>query len=1132
MSTINTQAEFNALLQANESRYEDDNTPTQINTAITMAPGTGATMTTLRAIVTDTDAAFTGDNCWINFNTNNSNAQGNTSQPTTTGGHWGRGPLSLRNSIITVTGNVNFQWPGWANPGDNNRYTADFSNAFLRHSVGTGAWTLHFGGAAGTGNAIGGATLSDGVVAFAAPGQFDWINVVFGPSTTQSFSLGQAYYRWNQLQDSTLDARWDGFFGCDLRGWTDTTANTHHIGSFLVNGSFDYTYSGTARNNNTMRYYYYDIIYSPEIIANGMRARTRGNDVAVDLSFGSTFNPSFRDAASLAQITDVEIDLGSNTVVYAAAAPGTAVATIKNTHLTQMNLTNGNAIVRPSDHHGFMVEQAFYNHTPGAGTYQIPGSATVPAAIPASNFWSYTHECYDASGDVSTITPVAGTFESAGIFRAGTEQLQDLNADANLNGNTLAQATTLNTAGADSLDNFYPSLKAYAYNNRTTNFPAVVEGSTFAITLPYSVNPNSNTRIGETSGVLRTASAVALGNTINTFEARGVAITITNATWPDNMIWVSTEPASLVDFGGTAAVLGAGTTFNGRFSGIGSSHIETGQTVIEGSELDIHFQQDSFDITDITITGTGTIELAKPIGDAITIRVPNGMLARFTAGAGVTLQELPAAAFALTVQTPELPGNFGVIRLTSGLSTVVVDAQRTSTSTRGTYTIPAGDSNTYRFYWKQDNTADVSAAQQGEGFFTTVIERSNSGLTANMTETMEPTPIFALLYSGDNSIPGNVTVETPIPGSTAAGNEGIRLLIDNPNTNVSTTAGPSQYEVLSATNNTRYLQTMLERGLTVDFMTPPSSGSVLIDARYAQLDTATAGQQQRLVGAEFSNIAANEFEAFTNSDVVFVANNSDGTTLPRWSLNRTSDASYIGSNIRWPGTTGGEDLRTDQIYLQLIEPTGGNTSIGDEIVERLNREVIDPTTVAGSISILNRSDTALINYGFRGIRVFNEAAQRRIEIDLTNVSAAGASQNTPTVNAEGIFASTLGGSSFTGFQDDQIVLITGTASSGGSLEVASVNILPNPAGATPTQIQDATTLALNASGITEGVSNAAVQAEAAATAATSNLTVSMDSQNAVGYILGTDGDTRLLGIKPRSGNYNASTNYRRNVTGE
>ena len=65
--------------------------------------------------------------------------------------------------------------------------------------------------------------------------------------------------------------------------------------------------------------------------------------------------------------------------------------------------------------------------------------------------------------------------------------------------------------------------------------------------------------------------------------------------------------------------------------------------------------------------------------------------------------------------------------------------------------------------------------------------------------------------------------------------------------------------------------------------------------------------------------------------------------------------------------------------------------------------------------------------------------------------------------------------------------------------------------ATPTQIQQATTAALDNSGVP---------------ARTANL------QSAMGYVLGSGGDTRLLGIKPRSANYNAATDYSGNVTGE
>ena len=1127
MSTIATQAAFDALLQTDESRYEDDNTPTQINTAITMAPGTGGTFTTLRALTTDTDAAFTGDNCWINFNTDNSAAQGNTSQPTPTGGHWGRGPLSLRNSILTVTGEltpgdpaVNFQWPGWANPGATNRYTADFTGAFLRHSRGDGAWTLHFGGAAAQGNSIGGATLSDGVIAFAAPGQFDWIGVVFGPSTTQSFSLGQAYYRWNRLQDTTLDARWDGYFGCDLRGWTDTTNNTHHIGSFLPTDAFSYTYSGVARNNNTMRYYYYDIIYSPEIIASGIRANTRTADVTVDLSFGATFNPLFRDAASLAQIADVEVDLGTGTVVYAAPAPGTPVATVKNTHLTQMALTDGNAILRPSDHSGFLVEQAFYTHSSGLSTYQVPGSATVAAAIPASNFWSYTHECYNAAGDVNTITPTAGTFETAGIFRAGTEQLQDLNADGNLSGVTLTGAANLRLNGAANLDEFYPALKSYAYNTRSEFFRAGIEGSSFVFRNSGTIGTGSATFTGNTATRVRIANSVALGDTVNTIEARGATCTISDGVWPTGITLRADPTNSGIDLN-TNVTLAAGTTFDGEFTGLVAAHLETGQTITGGSELTLDATQGNFDIADITVTGTGNISVTSLAATAPTVRVPADVLSRFT-GTNVNFVALPAAQFARTVTTPAQQGIFGVRNVTSG--TIVVAPRVTTTASPGTYTIPAGDTDTYRFYYKQQNTPFVSAADPGQGFFTTIIERSNSGLTANTTETIEATEIFSLLYSGDASIGRTNQVVDAETGSTANRNSGFQIQINNPDTNIQTTAGASQYQVLSAMDTTRYMQALLDNGLTTDIISPPSSGSVTMSARYVQLNTATGGQQQRLVGAEFNSLENFQPEDLTRT--IFRVRSDPDATAP-------TDAAYwelqdSGGQIRrvlesW-GPLGNLPVNTTDV-LVLYTPGGSDNTFTNELRERVQRRTDEGSSlgVGGTVEIRNSTGTQVATFNFSRTTIVSNS-EIRLQLSQLTLRVGG-------VLADAT-ASTLDGTTATGPQQDQIVQLTGTVTGGGSLSVNSVNILPNPAGATPTQIQDAASAAITNAGIVTAANNAATHAEAASVAATSNLAVSMDSQNAVGYILGTDGDTRLLGIKPRAANYDSNTNYRGNVTGE
>ena len=86
---------------------------------------------------------------------------------------------------------------------------------------------------------------------------------------------------------------------------------------------------------------------------------------------------------------------------------------------------------------------------------------------------------------------------------------------------------------------------------------------------------------------------------------------------------------------------------------------------------------------------------------------------------------------------------------------------------------------------------------------------------------------------------------------------------------------------------------------------------------------------------------------------------------------------------------------------------------------------------------------------------------------------------------------------------------------GATLNVPSVNLLPNPAGATPGQIQTAAETAIANSGVQANVSSTLTHAER--------------TRNGVGYMLGTGGDTRLLGIKPRVGNYNTDTDYTGNT---
>ena len=229
--------------------------------------------------------------------------------------HWGASPFVAQNSIITASGSGRFVWPGFGGSANTvgNPATLNLRGSRLRHinADGTIVWILNMGAAALTGNDFTGLIFDEGVIPYPVPGQVDWVNVTFGPTTADSDQTGQGYMRFNGTT-STITAFWDGFFGCDFAQWTDSGADSL---ASIVNA--------TDFPNSRLAVFYANNTYSPEILARGLRIHTRTLDAPLDVFAGLATNPAFRDSVDLSAVDDVVIDLGDNPV-HLGFAEGTA----------------------------------------------------------------------------------------------------------------------------------------------------------------------------------------------------------------------------------------------------------------------------------------------------------------------------------------------------------------------------------------------------------------------------------------------------------------------------------------------------------------------------------------------------------------------------------------------------------------------------------------------------------------------------------------------------------------------------------------------------------------------------------------------------------------------------------------
>ena len=453
----------------------------------------------------------------------------------------------------------------------------------------------------------------------------------------------------------------------------------------------------------------------------------------------------------------------------------------------------------------------------------------------------------------------------------------------------------------------------------------------------------------------------------------------------------------------------------------------------------------------------------------------------FASIGGLGTVNFPAPTVTRTIETPDEAGIFGVLNVTT--ETVAAAASNTGGGTVGSFEIPAGSTDTFRFYWKATNTAET-------GYSTTIIERSNVGLTMSMTETMAATPLIATLYSGDTSI-GTANVEAPVADSRAGRNMGMRILVNNDTT---TTGAASQYHILTATNSTRYIDTLMNNNQSADIIVPDSISSSVSNARWVQIDTQTTGEQQQLVGTQFNNLEPGQPEQLQRSILPFVTRLDQLTDRDRFYLRNATD--LLQDSERFPGTIGGDQLAG--YTLTVVDEDNSSLFSQDirNILGRFNPNMY--STLFGTIDIRNTAGDVQANYSYTGI----ELTSTEITFTLTaHNSGTNLPLNDPTVGiTSGNTTVSLSGESRTGLQTDQVVQITGTGFS-----FPSVILFPNPAGATPAQIEQAATNAVN------------------------NSTAIANTRNGVGYLIGTGGDSRLVGIKPRATNYDSTQNYGENL---
>ena len=624
MANINNQGNWDALRQPNESRYLD-NTPaetggpilTEISaTTVDIITPRGSSITT-PVMTTDASRDITGfqaNDCQINFTGQTGTGANAFASLAPADYQWSRGEFIARDSILTVTADSNFQWPGWQNPGTDDRYTIDLTNSFVQNQNlqdrvaafpdpattplntvvlltqtqggsfagyyerivdGNGdpvwrlnnslnrIWTLHFSGAALAGNQAAGLVFGDGVIPFVSMGQFEWVNVTMGNGVADSSGTRATNWRWQGAAGSGgIAAQWDGFFGCNMTAW-DATVN-------------QFTHTANATNYldaSGLHIFMIDNTYSQSIIDNGFQTQRRTADAAYNLVLGVSANPRFRSPNGT-EVADAQIDFGERRV-YLSPDPATPAATIvKNTQLaSEDHNADGNNYRTPSENFGYLVELSTRTVGAAVETTPVPGSTTIPAALPALNHWSYTNASYvrNAANTLNRVLNTVvnpGTFnpERAGVFVAGSEQGIELALDEAINNRDAAAATNLQRNGITDLSDAYAPLKIDAYNNNRVSFPVRVVGTSLVFDGSVSFRANEDTE-ATISPVVRTTGTINGGDRFNRVEAIDIDFVDTATTTLNNL-----------ELSGNTNLTDAEIGTNVIFSGGITSNFPTGET--------------------------------------------------------------------------------------------------------------------------------------------------------------------------------------------------------------------------------------------------------------------------------------------------------------------------------------------------------------------------------------------------------------------------------------------------------------------------------------------------------------------------------------------------------------------------
>ena len=758
MANLTNQADLDALRSATQATYIDTDTAgTNVQNTVVVRPGY---MMITAAVASDITGSpdFIADDAIVNV----------TAVQSGSGGQFTNGSYSAARGATSYTHTSgNKQSPGWTAIAGQPRPTFNLQDHTVRSPNG-GQVTNHFGCMATSGSNFDGYTMEAGAI-YLPIGAVVLNNVSFSPTAADDSGTGTVRQTYARMQFFTggdvpqVTSSFFGMYGGDVTNWTVTadrdTAN--NCISMNIRKADHWTPSGTTivpgntDADGTMLGFLINMNYSQTILDNGFSFESGNNgntNMSLRLITGESWAPEWLDDLNGNPVTDIVVDFGNRTVWTATdVADVTGNIPIEaSSDGTNNYLANYSGSTKRT---GYLLETN--RGLSSAGLFQQVLPVTQPLSITGIPYYSYTHECYDNSGDVTTRASTAAVTTSNGEFVYDQTVLDTTSVAAEgslLNSRTLAQATALTTGNTlSSLDDLYPANKSVSYTTRATTQNYSVTGSVFSVG-DLRIRFFGGATISNTiQALINSATAVSGGTLVNTLKGKEMDALST--------VTLSSMTLDFENVNLSNVTLGSGITLDGGdYTNI--STVVSEKTFTNNPVLNLVSGQTYTFNDDI---GDFTLNLAS---GACTVNITGTTATPTTTGAGTITIPVDSTNTTFVVESDKASGAYVLRNTTDGVE--IANGLHTAgvTTTVATITNVASGSKTYSLLYKPNNVTTGTIAQQrfGQTYNVTANNDATVNTTVGAVEQYHAETLTALAEAADSSA---VTMLFVLTGDTA-----------------------------------------------------------------------------------------------------------------------------------------------------------------------------------------------------------------------------------------------------------------------------------------------------------------------------------------------------------------------------